>query len=59
MPARKRPPKLEPTPPEEDVAQLVDPEHSDADFLDDLEKASTNRATELLRQDDPSGPDPE
>ena len=57
MPARKRPEKTEPTPPEEDVAAMIDPDHSDDDFLRDLEKASTNRAKERLER--PSGPDPE
>jgi hypothetical protein len=53
MPARKRPQKTVPTPPGEDVAKLVDPEHSDEDFLRDLEKGSTDRASEQLEPDDP------
>ncbi len=48
MPARKRPEKTEPTPPEEDVREIQDPEHSESDFMRDLEKAATNRADELL-----------
>jgi hypothetical protein len=57
MPARKRPKKLEPTPPPEDVRELQDPEHTEDDFLRDLEKASTNRAGERLAEDGPSRPD--
>lgn len=55
MPARKRPEKTEPTPPERDVAEKQDPQHTEADFLRDLKRASTNRAKDQL--DDPSGPD--
>jgi hypothetical protein len=55
MPARKRPEKTKPTPPERDVAEKQDPEHTEADFLRDLEQAATNRSKELLA--DPSGPD--
>jgi hypothetical protein len=57
MPERKRPEKLEPTPPPEDVRELQDPDHTEDDFLRDLEKASTNRASERLAEDDPSRPD--
>jgi hypothetical protein len=57
MPRRKRPEKHEPTPPPEDVRELQDPEHTEADFLADLDKASTDRAREKLeREDDPSEP---
>jgi hypothetical protein len=49
-PARKRPEKTEPTPPEQDVRQLQDPERTEADFLRDLERAATNRAAEKLKQ---------
>ena len=56
MPARKRPEKHEPTPPGEDVAAKVDREHSDDDFLRDLEKASSNDARRKLGL--PSVPDP-
>jgi hypothetical protein len=48
MPARKRPVKIEPTPPERDVRELQDSEQAEADFLRDLEKATTNRAQEKL-----------
>jgi hypothetical protein len=57
MPARQRPEKTEPAPPEQDVAALQDPDHSEADFLRDLEKASTDRADEVLKRDDPSRSD--
>jgi hypothetical protein len=45
---RKRPHKNAPTPPGEDVAALIDPEHSDEDFLADLEKASSDEARRKL-----------
>lgn len=45
-PARKRPEKTEPTPPKRDVEQ--DPKHTEADFLRDLEKATSNRARKKL-----------
>jgi DNA-binding protein YbaB len=48
MPVRKRPTKTEPTPPDEDVRDLQDPEQTEADFLRDLERAATNRAAEKL-----------
>jgi hypothetical protein len=48
MPARKRPRKTEPARPEQDVAELQDPKHTEADFLRDLEKASTNPSSERL-----------
>lgn len=48
MPARKRPPKTQPTPPEKDVRELQDDEQTEADFLRDLERAATNRAREKL-----------
>ncbi len=50
MPARKRPEKTEPTPPEPDVTELQDPEHTEADFLRDLEHAATNQAKEKLER---------
>ena len=56
MPARKRPEKLEPTPPPEDVRELQDPEYTEDDFLRDLENATTNQARERLKRDDPSRP---
>jgi hypothetical protein len=49
MPARKRPEKTEPTPPEPDVADLQDPEHSEADFLRNLERATTNEGEDRLK----------
>jgi hypothetical protein len=48
MPARKRPEKTEPAPPEGDVTELQDPKQTEADFLRDLERATTNRAKEKL-----------
>ena len=50
MPARKRPEKMEPTLPEEDVRELQAPEHTETDFLRDLERAATNRAKEKLER---------
>jgi hypothetical protein len=55
MPARKRPEKTVPTPPGEDIARLIDPEHTDEDFLRDLEKASSDEARKKLGL--PSAPD--
>lgn len=52
-PVRKRPEKTTPTPPQSDVKQ--DPGHSEADFLRDLEKATSNRARKKLGL--PSGRD--
>jgi hypothetical protein len=48
MPARKRPEKKEPTPPAEDVAEKLDPDHTDEDFFHDLEKASSDEARKKL-----------
>lgn len=45
-PARKRPEKIAPTPPQRDVKQ--NPHHSEGDFLRDLAKATTNRARRKL-----------
>lgn len=53
VPARKRPEKLKPTPPGEDVVAKLDPNHSDEDFLRDLEKATSDEARKRL--DLPSG----
>lgn len=50
-PARKRPEKTEPTPPERDVRQLQDLEQTVGDFLGDLKRASTNKAKQLLDDD--------
>ncbi len=52
MPARKRPEKKEPTPPKEDVRKRQDPKHTEADFLRDLSRGTTNKAKEHLKQDD-------
>jgi hypothetical protein len=45
-PARKRPEKDAPTPPQRDVKQ--DPAHTEGDFLRDLAKATTNKARKRL-----------
>lgn len=45
-PARKRPEKITPTPPQRDVKQ--DPSHTEVDFFRDLEKATSNRARKKL-----------
>lgn len=45
-PARKRPEKQAPTPPKRDVKQ--DARHSEADFLHDLGKATSNHARKKL-----------
>jgi hypothetical protein len=52
MPARKRPEKDAPTPPERDVAEKQDAKQTEADFLRDLERAATNKAKERLRRAD-------
>lgn len=56
MPERKRPEKTEPTPPGKDVAEKMDPKRSEADFLRDLEKATSNKARKKLGLPS-SGPD--
>src|SRR5690349_21104420 len=49
MAQRKRPVKTEPTPPSEDVRRMQERTGStEADFLHDLNRASTNRADERL-----------
>ena len=50
MPARRRPKKTEPTPPEADVVEKQDPEHTEADFLRDLDRVATDRAAENLER---------
>lgn len=40
--------KDSPTPPAEDVVEKIDPKHTDADFLRDLAKATTDKARERL-----------
>ncbi len=52
MPEQKRP-----KPPTKDVRELQDPEHTEDDFLRDLEKASTDQAKERLADErDPASP---
>ena len=52
MPERKRP-ELPP----EDIREQQDPEHTEEDFLRDLQKASTDRAKERLEDEpDPASP---
>jgi hypothetical protein len=59
VPARKRPEKLEPTPPGEDVSEKIDPDHTDDDFLRDLDRASRRIEEAKERLGDPSEPDEE
>jgi hypothetical protein len=47
-PARKRPEKTAPVPPAQDVVDKQDVGHTEADFLRDLEKASSNQAKRKL-----------
>ena len=50
--------RIAPRPPSREVVEGQDPTHTEADFLRDLEKATTNRAKErLARAGDPSRPD--
>jgi hypothetical protein len=49
-PERKRPEKKSPTPPERDVTDRQDPEHSEADFMRDLARVSTNRSKQKLAE---------
>ncbi len=48
MATRKRPEKTKPTPPKEDVVEKLDKEHSNEDFIRDLEKATSNEARKKL-----------
>jgi hypothetical protein len=48
MAARKRPKK-----PKGKTRKRQDPTHTEGEFLRDLEKASTNRAKEMLRRSRP------
>jgi len=48
MAERKRPEKQAPTAPERDVVEKMDPKHSEADFLRDLGKATSNKARKKL-----------
>jgi hypothetical protein len=52
MPARKRPEKTEPTPPKQDVLEKQDPEHTETDFLQDLDKATRRIDEAKERLDD-------
>jgi hypothetical protein len=56
MPERKRPQKLEPTPPGEDVVGNVDPDHTDDDFMRDLDKATRRVDEARERLERPSEP---
>jgi hypothetical protein len=59
MPARKRPEKTKPTPPERDVIEKQDTEQTVDDFLHDLERAATNESAEKLERAsrrDPASP---
>jgi hypothetical protein len=56
MAERKRPEKQAPTPPEADVTEKMDPEHSEADFLRDLGKATSNTARTKLGLPGQPGP---
>lgn len=47
-PARKRVEKRTPTKPERDVTEKQDGSHTEADFLRDLGKATSNRARKKL-----------
>ncbi len=47
-PARKRPSKTAPTPPEQDVVEKQDKKQTQGDFLRDLGKATSNRARKKL-----------
>lgn len=47
-PARKRPEKKAPEPPQVDVTDQQRPDHTEAEFLRDLGKATTNRARKKL-----------
>jgi hypothetical protein len=48
MAARKRPEKTSPSPPERDVVEKQHNGHTEADFLRDLGKASSNQARKRL-----------
>ena len=47
-PAKKPNPSQKPVPPGEDVVEKIDRKHSDADFLRDLEKATSDKARKKL-----------
>jgi hypothetical protein len=47
-PARKRPEKATSTQPKRDVAEKQDSAHTEADFMRDLGRATSNRARQKL-----------
>jgi len=47
-PTRKRPEKKSPTPPGRDVAEKQDPSQTEGDFLQDLSRATSNKAKKRL-----------
>lgn len=47
-PLRKRPAKTSPSPPERDVIDKQDPGHTEADFMRDLARATSNKARKRL-----------
>jgi hypothetical protein len=49
-PARKRPDKTAPTPPPPDLVEKQDPDHTEATFLRDLGRATTNDAKRKLAE---------
>lgn len=55
MAERKRPEKQAPTPPEADVTEKMDPEHSESDFMRDLLKATSNTARTKLEEPNRAG----
>jgi hypothetical protein len=52
MPARKRPEKSAPTPPEKDVREMQDADQTVADFLRDLDRATTDKSKERVESAD-------
>jgi hypothetical protein len=47
-PQRKRPTKTAPSSPQPDVTEKQDPGHSEADFMRDLARATSNKARKRL-----------
>lgn len=56
MAERKRPEKQAPAPPAKGVEEKVDPQYSEADFLRDLGKATSNTARTKLGLPGQPGP---
>lgn len=54
MLARRLPQKTEPTPPEEDMIPKLDPDHTDEDVLDDLDRALRRGRDARCELDDPA-----